>query len=382
MTKSFTLAEYLQDLEFLVNIDSGSYTPAGTKKVMEFFQEKFNLLGWNTKIHKTSDKVGPCLQISNCPGEEYDVLLLGHMDTVFSEGTAAQRPYAIDKKRKVTGAGVSDMKGCLLMTYFALKELDQSQKLTGKRICFLLNSDEEIGSLYSRTLIETLAKKSNYALVVEAARPTGDMVNSRSGIASCDLTATGIAAHAGVNPQDGSSAINELAAWILKLHALSNYELGTSINVGIIKGGSARNVVAEQAQAQVDIRFKQHSEFERISTALHELEQQSFTAGGAKITCNTILNRPPMNPSPQTLKLCKNISDLGKSLGIDFNWVATGGGSDGNYCAALGIPTVDGLGPVGGGGHSIHEWLDANSIKPRLNLLIKTIEFITNSPIK
>jgi glutamate carboxypeptidase len=116
--------------------------------------------------------------------------------------------------------------------------------------------------------------------------------------------------------------------------------------------------------------------------ALHELEQQSFTAGGAKITCTTVLNRPPMNPSPQTLKLCKNISDLGKSLVIDFNWVTTGGGSDGNYCAALGIPTVDGLGPVGGGGHSIHEWLDANSIKPRLNLLIKTIEFITNSPIK
>ncbi len=374
----FNLNDYLDNLQYLVNFDSGSYTPSGTKKVAAFFSEKFKTAGWHVETVEVSDKVGPCLKITNCPDDTYELLLLGHMDTVFPEGTAAQRPYKIDEKGIVTGAGVSDMKGCLLLTYYALMELQQLGKLKDSRICFLLNSDEELSSIYSRPFIEETAQKCSYALVIEAARKNGDMVKLRSGVGRYLVTASGTAAHAGVNPQEGSSAINELAHWIIQLNQLSNYAVGTSVNVGIIHGGTAVNVVPDQATAEVDIRFKTPAEADRIETAIQDLAKNSFTAGGAKITYEREISRPVMLPSNETLALCDTISKFGKELNLDFNWVETGGGSDGNLTAALGIPTVDGMGPVGAGGHSSKEWLDTHSVEPRLKLQMRTIDYIVH----
>jgi glutamate carboxypeptidase len=377
--KIFNLADYLNDLKYLVNFDNGSYTPAGTAKVAEFFSEKFRAAGWHVERIGVGDAVGPCLKITNCPDDAYELLLLGHMDTVFPKGTAAQRPYKIDRNGIVTGVGVSDMKGCILLSYYALLELQSANKLNNTRICFLLNSDEEISSIYSRSLIEEIAKKCKYALVIEAARKNGDMVKLRSGVGHYKLTATGVAAHAGVNPQDGSSALNELAHWIIKLHQLSNYAIGTSVNVGIVNGGSAVNVVTDHATAEVDVRFRTLKEAARIEAAIQALTEQSFTAGGAKVTYEGGINRPVMLPSKETLELCDTISQFGKELNIDFNWVETGGGSDGNLTADLGIPTLDGMGPIGAGGHSTKEWLDTNSVEPRLKLQMRAIDYIVHS---
>lgn len=377
--KIFNLDDYLADLKHLVNFDNGSYTPSGTTKVADFFSDKFKSAGWHVERIEVSDKVGPCLKITNCPDDRYELLLLGHMDTVFPEGTAAQRPYKIDESGIVTGVGVSDMKGCILLSYYALLELQAANKLNNTRICFLLNSDEEISSIYSRSLIEETAKKCKNALVIEAARKNGDMVKLRSGVGHYKLTATGVAAHAGVNPQDGSSALNELAHWIIKLHQLSNYDIGTSVNVGIVNGGSAVNVVTDYATAEVDVRFRTLEEAARVDAAIQALSKQSFTPGGAKVTYEGGINRPVMLPSKETLALCDTISKFGKELGIDFNWVETGGGSDGNFTAALGLPTVDGMGPVGAGGHSTKEWLDTKSVEPRLKLQMKTIDYIVHN---
>lgn len=377
--KIFNLDDYLADLKYLVNFDNGSYTPSGTAKVADFFSEKFKSAGWHVERIEVSDKVGPCLKITNCPDDKYELLLLGHMDTVFPEGTAAQRPYKMDESGIVTGVGVSDMKGCILLSYYALLELQATNKLNNTRICFLLNSDEEISSIYSRSLIEEIAEKCKYALVIEAARKNGDMVKLRSGVGHYKLTATGVAAHAGVNPQDGSSALNELAHWIIKLHQLSNYDIGTSVNVGIVHGGSAVNVVTDYATAEVDVRFRTLEEAARIEAAIQALSEQFFTAGGAKVTYEGGINRPVMLPSKETLVLCDTISKFGKELNLDFNWVETGGGSDGNFTAALGLPTLDGMGPIGAGGHSTKEWLDTKSVEPRLKLQMKTIDYIVHN---
>ena len=178
----------------------------------------------------------------------------------------------------------------------------------------------------------------------------------------------------------GSTAINELTEWIIRLHKLSNYAVGTSVNVGIIKGGKGSNVVAPEAEADVDVRFKTQAEFDRINNAIHELEKQRFTPGGAKVVAEYRPNRPPMPCTEKTQKLADLISKLGQAQGLSFGWVATGGGSDGNITADMGIPTVDGVGPVGAGGHSAAEWLDSKSVEPRMRLLKSTIAYLCDHP--
>ena len=379
--ENFSLEQYLKYLQYLVNFDNGSMNAKGVARVADFFKEKFEEGPWKCELIKIEGApVGPCLKVSNTPDDDYDVLLLGHMDTALPDGEAEKRPYTIDENGIVRGVGVSDMKGCLLSTYFALAELSNEHRLDHAKVCFLLNCDEETGSRYSGPTLRKIAKHAKHVIVVEAARKTGDMVKERSGVADYHLHATGVSAHAGVNPQDGSSAINELAEWIVRLHKLSNYAVGTSVNVGIIKGGKGSNVVAPEADADVDVRFKTQAEFDRVNNAIRELEKQSFTPGGAKVTAEYRPNRPPMPCTEKTQKLADLISKLGKEQGLSFGWVATGGGSDGNITADMGIPTVDGVGPVGAGGHSAAEWLDSKSVEPRMRLLKSTIAYLCDHP--
>lgn len=374
----FRLESYLNDLKYLVNFDNGSYNAAGVRKVATFFEKKFAGTIWKTElIPVEGGKVGPCLKATNTDTDDYDVVLLGHMDTVFGDGEAAKRPYAIDEKGIVTGVGVSDMKGCLLLGFYALAELTNAGKLEGTKICFLFNSDEETGSKYSGRLVERIARHAKHCICIEAARGNGAMVKARSGIADYDLMATGKAAHAGNNPQEGSSAIHELAHWIIELHKLSNYAVGTSVNVGVIRGGTGRNVVADHAEAEVDVRFKSQAEHDRVKQGFEALAKQQFTSGGAKVTYAYRLNRPPMEATPASLAICDRVSALAKELGMeDVSWVRAGGGSDANTTAAMGIPTIDGAGPVGAGGHSAREWLDSKSVEPRMRLLEETILYL------
>lgn len=375
MSTKFSLEQYLKELEYLVNFDSGSRIPEGTAKVADYFTEKFEALGWNVRRHTTSEEVGPCLEITNGQTDRYDILLIGHMDTVFPRGTAAARPLRIEGD-KAYGPGANDMKASLLSAYYALAALGADGALTGASICLLMNSDEELSSIYSRPLIEKLAQKSDYAIILEPARKGGEMVKQRRGVARYKLHATGIAAHAGVNPQDGSSAINELAHWILALHAKNAWDKGTSVNVGVVSGGTGANTIAPHATGEVDVRFTDPKEVEALEAMMKEMEANPRTKGGAKITVTGGVTRPPMNPSDKTLALCDDITKISQEIGVSFEWIATGGGSDASFTAAFGVPTVDGFGPVGGDAHTENEYLVISTIEPRLQLLQRTIGHI------
>lgn len=374
---NFSLAEYLRELEYLVNMDSGSHDPEGTARIAAYFTDRFKQLGWQVKSQNLNDEIGPCLEITNTSKSQYDILIIGHMDTVFTRGTAAERPFSINGNRAY-GPGVVDMKASLLSVFYAIKHLHDAGLLQRAAICVAFNSDEELSSKYSRPWLETLAKKSRYALVMEPARADGSMVNTRRGVGRYTIEFKGVPSHSGVAPEKGVSAINELAHWILGLHGLTNYAKGTNVNVGVVKGGTTANTVAENAIAQVDLRMKEMNEATRVQQAIEELLMNPKTPG-IKVEVSGGVTRPPMNPSAETLKLCKNVDEIAKNLGVDFEWIATGGGSDANITAALGVPSIDGLGPIGSLSHTVDEYLEIDSVEPRLKLLCEVIKHIVDN---
>lgn len=373
----FDLASYLKDLEYLVNIDSGSHYPKGLAQVASFFCEKFSRLGWQVNVHSFGLSTGPCLEIVNKESQHYDVLIMGHMDTVFQIGTASERPFTI-KEDKAFGPGVIDMKAGLLSIYYVLQSFYKEGNLNQASICIALNSDEEISSKFSRPWLEELSKKSNYALVFEPARADGNLVKKRKGIGRYTIEFKGLAAHAGVDPEKGCSAIQELAHWVLALHGKTNYQTGTTVNVGVVSGGSNVNVVADQAKAEVDVRICDLLEAETIESLMDDMASCPKTSGvTAKVSGG--VTRPPMNPTEKTLQLCETVEKIGMELGIPIGWTFTGGGSDGCFSASLGVPTIDGLGPIGGGAHGVGEYLEIKSIEPRFHLMRQLIQHLTES---
>lgn len=367
----FDLQNYLKELEYLVNIDSGSRNPRGISKVADFFIKKYLDIGYSVKTHEINEEIGPCLEIENCSSERYDILLLGHMDTVFEIGTAKERPFTIIGNRAY-GPGVIDMKSGLLSMYYALKEIYEKELGKNLSIKIILNSDEEIGSRGSLEIISRAAAKSNVVFVLEPARANGALVLQRKGLGAYDIKFHGIAAHAGIEPQKGASAITEMGRWIVELNILNNYKAGTTVNVGIASGGTARNVVAEEAKIQVDLRFKEIAEMNGIDKAIEDLISNPIIKG-VKVDVNKLGMRPPMNPMDTTMKIWSIIKEIGHELGVELDWVATGGGSDANITASLGVPSIDGLGPIGGGAHGQSEYLEIDSIQPRLDVLKKLI---------
>lgn len=255
-----------------------------------------------------------------------------------------------------------------------LAEALSSEKVQGS-VCLLFNPDEEIGSRYSRPVIEREAKKADYALIMESARPNGDLVNQRKGICKYTLTFNGIASHAGVNPDKGASAINEFIRWGEKIIGLGNPEAGTTVNIGLVQGGTAPNVVAAQCRCVIDVRITQIAEGERIDRTIRAMEAQTFDSR-VKVQVEGKIARPPMVPTPKTLEFCRMAENIGKAEGVQFHWQAAGGGSDGNFTSALGVPTLDGLGPVGGNGHAVTEYGVISSLEPRFRFLKSLVEAI------
>lgn len=367
--------KYLEELEYLVNIDSGSKHPEGTEKIASFFSDKYKKLGWKVEKIDLSDEVGPVLKIVNKEkGEPYDVLLLGHMDTVFPVGEAKKWPFKIEGN-KAFGPGVNDMKNSLLAMYYSLEQLQKEDKLRESSVCILLNSDEEISSRYSNTLIRQVARQSSCVFVLEPARADGSMVNERKGVGRYFLDFKGKAVHAGVEPEKGISAIEEMGRWIVELHKMTDFEVGTTVNVGVVSGGTGANVVAEKASAEVDLRFKNVQEAERIDSIIREMQKNPFVKG-VEVEIRGGVTRPPMNPSQATIQLCEKISKIADELKIETRWIATGGGSDGSLTAAEGVTTVDAIGPVGGGSHGTGEYILLDSIEPRMQLLIRSLELV------
>jgi glutamate carboxypeptidase len=368
---SFNLENYLSDLETIVNIDSGSQDIEGVNRVAQFFKPKLSELGYQVKTHYEDSETGVSLEVTNQQAP-YDIMLIGHMDTVFPKGTVDERPFKIDKKRAY-GPGVIDMKSGLLLIYYLLKELKEEKNEQEPSICAILNGDEEIGSKNSKALIKEKAKDAKIALVLEPARKNGECVLERKGISGYNLKFKGRAAHAGVEPQKGASTVVELANWILELDKLNDYEAGFSVNVGTIEGGTAPNVIAEEAKAKIDVRFITDEQLNSIEDKLTELNDHPFVKG-VKVEVFHRGIRPPMRPTDQTMRLWKKVEEIGQNLGIEMDWIATGGGSDANFTSGMGVSTIDGLGPAGGNPHSVDEYLDISSVKPRFKLLKEVIK--------
>ena len=363
------LPRFLVELEGLVNIDCGSYTPDGVNRVADFVAGALADLGATVeRTHHEPEGDTPRLGdlvVGRLEGEGPRLLLIGHMDTVFDPGTAALRPYR-SEGGKAFGAGVTDMKAGLLAGIHAIATLEDA----GERpaVTFVANPDEEIGSRFSSPVIRALAPDHDAVLVLECARANGDIVSARKGIADYHVTITGRAAHAGVEPEKGRSAILEAAHQVLALHALNGRWPTVTVNAGVIHGGTRPNVVPERCELQVDLRAATSVAFDEAAAEIERLAA-SPTVPDVRIELSRTAGHPPMEKTEASTRLVALAVEIAGELGFSLSDAATGGASDANTTAALGVPTLDGLGPVGGDDHSVDEWLDLGSVVPRTALL-------------
>ena len=367
-------ARFVGDLASLVGIDCGSYTPAGVNRVADAVCGTLNELGAAVERIPHSPTEGERqlgdLVIGRLEGSGPRLLLIGHMDTVFEPGTAAERPFKVEGDR-ATGPGVSDMKGGLLAglhALAALRSLDRHPSVT-----FVANPDEEIGSPFRTAHIRGLNAEHDAALVLECARANGDIVSARKGIADYEVTIRGRAAHAGVEPEKGRSAILEAAHQVLAVHALNGRWPSVTVNAGVIEGGTRPNVVPESCRMELDLRAASASEFELAATEVEAIVTRP-TLEGVSATLRRAAFHVPMERTPGNARLAELAIAIAAELGFELRDALTGGASDANTTTAAGLPTLDGLGPVGGDDHSADEWLDLSSVVPRITLLAALID--------
>jgi glutamate carboxypeptidase len=301
-------------------------------------------------------------------GESRPILLLCHMDTVFPLGTLEKTPFR-EADGKLFGPGVLDMKAGIVISLAAIETLQKESGLNHP-VTLLCTSDEETGSLTSQSLIEDLAKESALVLVMEPALLDGSLKTWRKGVGEFWIKAKGRAAHAGGAHSEGRNAIEEMAHQVLAIQKLTDYERGTTLNVGVLHGGTVSNVVPEEAVAQVDVRVMQPGEWERIEAEMRALRPVLM---GTSLEITGGLNRPPM-PFDETMKATfEKARSIASGIGIELKAGGSGGGSDGNFVAPLGIPVLDGLGAVGEGLHSEREYIFTDSLQERAKLLAALI---------
>jgi glutamate carboxypeptidase len=297
------------------------------------------------------------------------ILLVGHVDTVWPHGQIARMPL-VRRDGKLWGPGTLDMKVGVSMGLLATRAVFESARPVAGTVAMLVTSDEETGSDTSRELIEREALASDAVLVLEPALAGGPLKTSRKGIGQYHLAVTGVSAHAGVDPAKGVSAIREVARQIIALESLHDLDRGVSVNVGVVSGGTRPNVVAEEARAIVDVRAPSLADAARIDAAMHALTP---VLPGARLVVTGGFERPPMERSAGVVALYEHARAAAATLGQAVEEGGTGGGSDGNFTAALGVPTLDGLGAVGDGAHALHEHVEIDRLVPRTALLAALI---------
>ncbi len=366
-------AEFLDDLRALVNIDCGTSNKTGVDAVGGLFRDRLRAAGFELTEFPLSEYGDCCLATLNGNGRAR-ILLVGHLDTVYPDGTAPARPMQIEGRRSI-GPGVSDMKSGLLAGLYAVRALRHFGFNEFDRIDFFVNTEEEIDSPASRQLYRPVAQQADAALVLEAARANGDIVSARKGGGVYHLAVHGRQAHAGVEPEKGANAIVQLAGLIQELTALNGMHSGTTVNVGVISGGTGSNVVPDLACAEVDVRFGNSAAGEALDRAIRRAGS-SPRVPGTWVEITGGIEKGPMEKTAAVAYLVELAQGVAAQLGFAFNDVQTGGTSDGNFMAKLGLPVLDGLGPIGGDDHSPSEYLDANSIVPRTALLAGLIAAI------
>ena len=351
-----------QTLERLVMLESPSNDRAAVNAVGDFLTTAFGAL--DADVERLPQAVlGDHLRVTWGQGDR-QVLLLGHMDTVWPVDETERRPFHATQST-ATGPGIFDMKGGLVIGLYAVKALRSLGLTATQRVVFLFNSDEEVGSPTSRPLIEEEARRSDAVLVLEPSRQ-GALVTWRKGVGRFELEIQGQASHSGAAHDQGVSAVEELAHQILCLEAMTDYGRGTTVNVGVVQGGSRVNVRPASAWANIDLRVTTAEEGQRMTKAIRGLRPVN---PAATLIISGGINRPPWETSPASQALFERAQRVGKALGLDLWPSGTGGGSDGNFTAALGVPTLDGLGVVGNDAHALTEWADLASLPRRAALL-------------
>ncbi|SEG18724.1 glutamate carboxypeptidase [Bryocella elongata] len=359
-------ARLLARVRKLVEVESPSDDKAAVDRCMTVAAEMATALGGSVKIHRQK-RYGNVLELrfGHRRGVK-PVLLLGHLDTVWPHGTLAKMPLR-EVDGKLYGPGTLDMKVGVSMAFEAIASLTNSRRL--RPVTLLLVSEEEIGSPISRPITEKLALASSAVFVLEPAQGLA-YKTARKGVGHYDLRVEGVSAHAGVEPEKGHSAIHEMARLIAKITGLSDPAHGLTVNVGVIQGGTKSNVVAAECTAEVDVRVVTMRQAATIDRAIRALKPADKLC---KLTITGGINRPPMERKAGTIALFKRARKLAAEIGFALDEAATGGGSDGNFTAAVGVPTLDGMGAIGAGAHANHEHIVLSHLEERTKLLAAMI---------
>jgi glutamate carboxypeptidase len=366
--------EIVSTIRELVEIESPSDNKGAADHIAEFIAGRFSKLGGEIRLHR-AQHFGNHLQVNFGGKSARPVLLLGHYDTVYPLGTLASMPCRV-AGNKLTGPGVLDMKSGIALMLHAIAALQDAQTedrdALPRPVTVLLVSDEEVGSESSRKITEALAKKAVAVLVLEPSfGPQGAVKTARKGVGDYQVKVTGKASHAGLDFQKGVNAIRELARQIEKISGFTDLKKGLTVNVGIVNGGSRTNVVPADAAAQIDVRIARLKDAAGIDTKMRRLRPFNRKC---KIEITGGINRPPMERTAGVAGLYAQARDIARELEWKLGEAAVGGGSDGNFTAGLGIPTLDGLGGAGDGAHARHEHVLISELPRRAALLAAMIE--------
>lgn len=375
--------EMLQWLKTLVEIESPSENKAAVDQASQQVAAWMRALGGQIRWHRQKN-FGDLLearfaaqpmpkstqaQAGRRQNRVRPILLLGHLDTVWPMGTLARMPFR-KAKGKAFGPGIYDMKAGVAMATMALRLLLEAGELTTP-VVLLLNSDEEVGSPCSRAVTEKLARESSAVFVMEPAQgPQGAYKTARKGVGQYQLHVEGVAAHSGVDFEKGHSAIVELAGLIERVAGFTNLKTGLTMNPGVIAGGTRSNVVAAEATVEVDVRIARRQDAARVERMFRGLHTRD---NACRLQVSGGINRPPMERTKSTVKLFEQAQALAAKMGFSLTEASTGGGSDGNFTSALGIPTLDGMGAVGEGAHAAHESVEIEQLAYRTALLAAMI---------
>ena len=374
---------YLEDLKTIVNIDSGTFTKPGVDRVGAYLRERFTAFGFSTHFDKQA-QYGDHM-VATHTGQNPNglrILLIGHIDTVLPDGEAERRPFTISRSnghRIATGPGVLDMKSGVLIGMYGLRLLIEAQAANYASVTFICNSDEEIGSPSSRPLIRELAGQSDAVLVLEPGRAEGTVVSSRRGCGQYRVEVHGLSAHAGVEPQRGRNAILELSYQVQKMQALNGTIPGTTLSVGIIRGGERTNVVPDYAYFDMDVRASDQASLNALETAMRQVTLQNRLQG-TSITLSGSMLCQPFERNKINERLVKLVKAAGSELGLKIQDVGSGGASDANTTSAMGIPTLDGLGAGGGLAHNPGEYIELDYLPTRIALVAGLVRRIPGNP--
>lgn len=361
------LSAIMEEIKQYVEMETPSHNKAAVDRLGNLIHSRFAELGCGIRMISQTE-YGDQIRVEYGDGDE-QILILGHLDTVKEIGTLQSEPWRVEEG-KAYGPGVYDMKSGIVFSYFALQAIHRLSLPLHKKLVFFWNTDEEVGSPSSKKWIQEEAKRSSVVLVVEPSSGGGALKTSRKGGGEFLLQVKGRAAHAGNDHGKGVNAIEELARHIVDIQSWTDYEKGTTLSVGLVKGGSASNVVPEFAEAVIDARASQVKEAERITRQMQSLRP---IHPQAEIQVSGGFDKLPMERTEATEKLFRHAEQLAAAEGFALQAMAVGGTSDGNIAATAGAAVLDGLGPVGDGAHASHEHIVVERVSERIALLVRLL---------